>query len=120
VTVFPGISTVSALCARLQTSWEDVCLASIHGRDEDVLALLAKHERVFLLLGGAHTLSGLCRRLVDGGYGEAWVRAGERLGYPEEIIRTGTARQLLDVESAALTAVLIENKKEKERDKNEG
>jgi len=26
----------------------------------------------------------------------------------------------LDVESAALTAVLIENKKEKERDKNEG
>lgn len=116
VTVFPGISTVSALCARLQTSWENVCLASIHGRDGDVLALLAQHERVFLLLGGNQTLSGLCRRLVAGGYGEVWIRAGERLGYPEEIIHTGTARQLQEVETAALTAVLLE-KQRGEREK---
>lgn len=108
VTVFPGISAVSALCARFQTSWEDVCFASIHGRDEDVLALLAQHERVFLLLDGGHTLAGLCRLLAAGGYGKAWIQAGERLGYPEEALYAGAAGQLQHVEAAALTSVLIE------------
>ena len=33
VKVYPGISSVSSLCARMQVSWEGMYLASAHGRD---------------------------------------------------------------------------------------
>jgi len=94
VTVIPGISTVSYLCARLQIPWQDVCLASIHGREADLGELLKCHEMVFLLLGGQDPVGELCERLKNMGYGKAMVSVGVRLSYPDEQIYTGTAETL--------------------------
>lgn len=96
VQVIPGISTVSYLCAKLQIPWQDVCLASIHGRDADLKELLANHKKVFLLLGGQNPVESLCRQLTEMGFGKALVSVGVRLSYPEEQIFSGEAKELAE------------------------
>ena len=108
VTVYPGISSVSALCAELKTSWEDLYLTSAHGRDCDPAALLEKHKRVFLLLGGKETLAGLCRRLTESGWGHAGVRAGICLGYENQRLLQNRADRLLHVQAEGLVSVILE------------
>lgn len=108
IQVFPGISSVSNLCARMQTSWEHLYLASAHGRDCDVVSLIEQHERVFLLLGGSENLQSVCRKLTEGGYGRTVVRAGVRMGYADEAWVTGTAERLADQKTEELAAVILE------------
>lgn len=110
VSVFPGISTVSYLCARLKTSWEDVKLLSLHGRGEDVVGAVREYERVFFLLDGRHTIKSLCRALKGAGLGEVRLSVGERLSYPEERIVTGALEDLENQEFDSLAAVLIERR----------
>lgn len=111
VQMYPGVSTVSCLCARLGISWEHLYLASAHGRDCPIEKLLQEHERVFLLLGGQQNLEGLCRRLVRAGLGDAWVQAGIRLGYEEERILEGKVVDLQHQEADSLAAVILSKKR---------
>ena len=107
VEVYPGISSVSSLCARMQVPWDDMYLASAHGRSCDVAELM-KHPRVFLLLGGAEGLTGICGKLIAAGYGNVKVTAGVRMGYPDERLLTGTAAALVNATADDLTAVVLE------------
>ena len=107
-TVYPGISTAAYLCAKLQTSWDDVYLASAHGRVQDELELLRHHDRVLLLLGGEDAVKNLCRKLAGNGYAKVTVSVGERLSYPDERIVTGNAEDVQDYSFGSLTAVLLE------------
>lgn len=108
VLVLPGISSVSYLCSRLQTTWEDIFLTSIHGRDCDIAELIKKHDRVFCLTDGGAAVGELCSRLVQAGFSSARITVGEALSYPEERIVRGTARELKEKEFESLAAVLIE------------
>ncbi|MEG2350513.1 MAG: precorrin-6A reductase [Hungatella sp.] len=107
VTVFPGISSVSYLCARLGTTWEDAFLVSRHGRNSDVLTQIQAHPKIFFLLGGKNTAEELCHILTKGGYGGAEVTVGEKLSYPEERIVTGTAEELMEQKFDTLAVVLV-------------
>ncbi|MEY8353766.1 precorrin-6y C5,15-methyltransferase (decarboxylating) subunit CbiE [Lachnospiraceae bacterium 54-53] len=106
--IFPGISSVSYLCSRLKTGWEDVRLLSLHGREWDIINELETVSRVFALLDGNHTVKSLCRLLKEGGYGRARLSVGERLSYPDERITVGTPDVLERQEFDVLSAVLIE------------
>lgn len=112
VMVCPGISSLSALCARFQISWEDVYPASVHGRDCDICRLLKEHRRVFLLLGGKESLASICKRLCGGGLGQVCVRAGVRMGYDDEQLLQGRAEELIEKETDGLAAVLLERREE--------
>lgn len=112
VKVYPGISSVSALAARFGISWEDACLASAHGRDCDVAALLKEQEKVFLLLDSSRNLRQICRILVDAGLGDTRVYAGVRMGYEEERGICGRADELTAIETDSLTAVFLERNKD--------
>lgn len=110
VQVYPGISTVSYLCARLQTSWDDAYLVSAHGRKQDVLELLKCHDKMILLLGGDDSVKNLCRTLEANGYSDVLVSVGERLSYPDEQIVTGTPAELGDCSFGSLVAVLLQKR----------
>ncbi len=113
VKVYPGISSVSALAARFKISWEDACLASAHGRECDVTALLKAHDKVFLLLDGSMNVRQICRILVDAGMGDTTVYAGVRMGYEDECAICGRAEELINVETNSLAAVFLERKHER-------
>ena len=107
VTVYPGISSVSGLCARLGISWENMYLASAHGRECDVEALIQNHSQVFLLLGGAIGLKELCIRLTSAGYGQVQVNAGIRIGYPDERLICDRACRLTQEDVPGLAAAVL-------------
>ena len=107
--VLPGLSSMSVLCARLGTSYEDVVPVSLHGREHDIVRDVRRHARVFTLVGGEGGMAALCRRLTEAGLGGVRVSVGERLSYPEERITCGTAAELANGQFDTLSAALIEN-----------
>lgn len=113
-TTYPGISSVSYLCAKMGRSWEHVKLISLHGRDCDAARVLAQNPAVFTLLGGAHTVKELCEQLLRAGLTDVRITAGERLSYADERIVTGTPDQLATMVFTSLAVVLMERNEESE------
>lgn len=87
-TILPGISSVSALAARLGVSWNDAVLASIHGRRANVVNLVRKNTKVFLLLSGKNDFEMLVNKFREAGINHVKISAGYRLSYPEEKLFT--------------------------------
>lgn len=83
-TILPGISSVSALAARLGVSWNDAVLASIHGRRTNVVNLVRKNTKVFLLLSGKNDFKMLVNKFREAGINHVKISAGYRLSYPDE------------------------------------
>lgn len=113
-TTYPGISSVSYLCAKMGRSWEHVKLISLHGRDCDAARVLAQNPAVFTLLGGVHTVKELCEQLLRAGLTDVRITAGERLSYADERIVTGTPDQLATMGFTSLAVVLMERNEESE------
>lgn len=106
VEMMPGVSSLQYFCAKLQTTWQDACLVSAHGRACNVRGAVQAHAKTFVLTGGATKAHDICRELDECGLGDvdAWV--GERLSYPDERIVHGSAAEL-SRESFGDLAVLL-------------
>ena len=87
-TILPGISSVSALAARFEVSWNDAVLASIHGRRTNVVNLVRKNTKVFLLLSGKNDFEMLVNKFREAGINHVKISAGYRLSYPDEKLFT--------------------------------
>ena len=108
VRVLPGLSSLSVLCARLKTSYEDVRMVSLHGREGDIVKELRTFPRVFTLVGTEDGIAGLCTTLTRAGLGDAKIHVGERLSYPDEKITSGLCRDMKDRTFHSLSAALLE------------
>ena len=104
-----GISSVVYFCGKLKTSWEDVCLQSTHGRSANLIGAVKAHEKTFTLLSAHGSVEGLCKELKEYGLTDVTLHIGERLGYPEEKITTGTPEELEQGSYDDLCVALIEN-----------
>ncbi len=104
-----GISSVVYFCGKLHVAWEDVCLLSTHGREANLVAAVKSHARCFTLLSAKDSVKKLCEELIEYGLGGVTVYIGERLGYEEERISSGTPAELLDGSRDGLCVALIEN-----------
>lgn len=111
-TILPGISSVSALAARLGVSWNDAVLASIHGRRTNVVNLVRKNTKVFLLLSGKNDFEMLVNKFREAGINNVKISAGYRLSYPDEKLFTfyldEFETKLFDLQEGVYTC-LIEN-----------
>jgi len=110
ISVYSGISSVVYLCGKLHTSWEDVKLMSLHGREQNIVAAVKKYPKVFALIGKKQGIHELCEKFIHYGMGKVVIHAGERLSYENECITSGTAEELRNREFETLSVVLIENK----------
>ena len=110
-TILPGISSVSALAARLGVSWNDAVLASIHGRRTNVVNLVRKNTKVFLLLSGKNDFEMLVNKFREAGINHVKISAGYRLSYPDEKIFQANASELTSYEGQALSVVCAYNEK---------
>lgn len=107
--VLPGISSLVYLCAKINTSYEDVVPVSLHGRERDIAGDVRRHRRIFVLVGGEGGMKNLCNRLISAGLGYVRMVIGQRVSYPEEQITEGTAETLAEGSYDPLSAALIEN-----------
>ena len=103
------MSSLAYLCAKAGASYEDTLCVSLHGRHGSIVPAVCGNRSVFALVGGENGAGKLIDDLDAFGLGAARVTVGERLGYAEERIVSGTASELKGSSFDALSAVLIEN-----------
>ena len=109
IEVLPGVGSLQALCAKLRRPWENVRAVSLHGRDCNFAAEVRAHEAVFALLGGRDGAKDALDRLCRAGLGDLTVHIGQRLGYPDEKLVSGTASALREGAFDPLSVLLVEN-----------
>lgn len=104
-----GISSLVYFAAKLQLSWDDAKIVSMHGRKQNLIAAVAENKKVFSLTGGEHTPQMLCARLCEHGLDDVQVYVGENLSYPEEKITVGTAAEISKQTFPSLSVMMIIN-----------
>lgn len=105
-----GISSGVYFAAKLQTSWDDMLLTSVHGRQMNLLAALKKSRKVFTLASDAKSIRELSELLLTYEMNEVSMSVGTNLSYPEEQITTGTPVDFQNYDSAGVSVVLLEKK----------
>lgn len=111
VRMLSGISSVVYFCGKLGTSWEDVKLLSLHGKEYNIVGAVARNQKVFALIGGKYGVNRLCRQFMEYGLADVRLHVGERLSYPEERITSGTPVSLEGESFDGLCVILAENPK---------
>lgn len=112
-----GISCLQYFCSKLHTSWENVNVITLHGRDENFTKVLASVERknkTFVLLGSTYSVAEICESLVERGLGEVYVAIGEDLSYPEESIQEGLVEEFVDEYISGLCVMYFCNNEPRE------
>lgn len=104
-----GISSPVYFCSKLKIPWQDIPTVNLHGENSNIVRNAAMHHRCFFLLGGKCTPRDVCKKLCDYGMSNIKVYIGEMLGYPEERIFTGFARDFSDIETSTMSVLITEN-----------
>ncbi|MCI8637792.1 MAG: precorrin-6Y C5,15-methyltransferase (decarboxylating) subunit CbiT [Coprococcus sp.] len=108
VRFLPGISSVVYLASRLNVSWEDAKLTSLHGREEALIDAVARYEKTFCLLGGDQGRE-FCQKIKKYDFPDVRLFIGRRLSYADEEILERSAGEAEPRELEGLVTVLIEN-----------
>ena len=107
--IIPGISSLSMFCARLGTSWDDIRVTSMHGKNLNLVGEIRTHHRVFSILGTGDAVCRIAEELLSFGMTHIRITVGEQLGYPEESITRGSVEDFLSYENHPLSVILLEN-----------
>lgn len=108
---FCGISSLVYFASRLQMSWDDAKIISMHGRQQNLVSAVLQYKKVFSLTGGDNSPQELCRQLCEQGLGKVTVHVGSNLSYPDEKIVTGTAEEIAEGNFPSLSVMMILNEK---------
>lgn len=97
-----GISSVSAMAARLGITWQDSAIVSAHGRRCSVVARLRTCRKMFLLISDLQQCAGIGENLLKAQKertlpGNLRVAYGYRIGLPEESIKWISVQTLADL-----------------------
>lgn len=104
-----GISSLVYFASKLNMSWDDAKIVSMHGRRQNLVSAVAQNKKVFSLTGGEHSPQMLCSKLCEHGLGRVKVYVGENLSYPEEKLTEGTAEEISKLEFPSLSVMMILN-----------
>ena len=119
IRVIPGISSFSYMAARLQESYDDAFLFSIHGRNaEKDMAYLAHniryHAKAFVLLSQAGDVQRLAQKLIEAEV-EGHIAIGMDLSYKNEKISELTFEEALEYDDDGLAIAVIVNENPQKR-----
>lgn len=109
IKVCAGISSVSYLCSKLSTTWEDAILLSLHGQKQNLIAAVKNHKKVFALTGNGAEVTKIIAELLEYGLTKVMVTVGENLSYANERIMTNSPDQLQNQEFHGLCVMLFIN-----------
>ncbi|MCD8156140.1 MAG: precorrin-6A reductase [Clostridiales bacterium] len=109
VRLIPGISTAAYFAARLRMPWEDMVLASSHGREPDLIGMVRQNEKVFTLASDAESIRKIAGKLLSYGFDTVKMYVGGDLSYPSEHIYEGTAADFAEFRGEGIFAAVIVN-----------
>ncbi|KOR24753.1 precorrin-6y C5,15-methyltransferase (decarboxylating) subunit CbiE [Clostridium sp. L74] len=106
IEVISGISSYQYMMAKINESWQNSFLGSLHGREEEFIEKVKSYEKSIWLTDKNNSPDKLCKRLVENNI-EAEVIVGENLSYKDERIIKGTSQELENMRFSDLTVVYI-------------
>lgn len=104
-----GISAPVYFSSKIKIPWQDMKFVSLHGAENSVVRSVRRNKHCFFLLGGDVSAEDICGCLCDYGLGDIKVYIGENLGYPNEKISVGKARDFADLRFESLCVLVAEN-----------
>lgn len=104
-----GISSPIYFCSKLKISWQNLKFVSLHGTKNNIVRNVCANEFTFFLLGGETAANYVCKRLCDYGLSDVAVHIGENLGYKNERILSGFARDFTEVKTDNLCVIIVQN-----------
>lgn len=121
--VLPGISSVSALCARIGDNWQDKAIISTHGVDEkkwtgELIASVTGNAGTIAITSGVkdiNTIGKLLEKLEDDKKGKFTVYAGCNL-YCDEKICALDAAGCAELDEEGLYTLMIKNEQKAEKE----
>lgn len=108
IKIISGISSFQYLCSKLNKSWSNAYLSSLHGREEEFLEKVKENKTSIWLTDKKNSPNNLCRKLLNEKI-DARVYIGENLSYEDEKISIGNPEEFIDNEFSELTVIIIEN-----------
>ena len=109
INTFPGISSLSYLCAKTNTDISKVKILSFHGKEELLYHNIDSNEYTFIITSKADGVKKICRKLIEFGFFELDIILGENLSYDNERITKANASKFLDMEISDLNCMIISN-----------
>ena len=104
--VISGISSIQYLAAKCGVRWDDLAMASVHGRNQNLVEKLKKYGKIGIFTSAEDGAKAM-RELNEAGFGQAFAAAGEDLSYPQEAITIGTVESLSLRTFSSLTVFIV-------------
>lgn len=108
IEVIPGISSFQYLTAKLNMSWNNAFVGSLHGREEDFIKNIRNNEISIWLTDKKNNPSKLCTDIINKSI-KCNVIVGENLSYEDEVITQGEPSKFIGNEYSDLSILIIEN-----------
>jgi len=105
----PGISSLQYFSAKIKIPYDDALFVSLHGRQSKLIGKIAFNDKVFIIPGGDHTPTAICKVLTQRGLGFVDVCVGENLSYEDERIIAGKADKMQDMEFGNFSLMCVQN-----------
>lgn len=110
VTVLAGISSVAYFAAKIQHSWEDAALLSMHGVSRNFIPTVVHARKTFVLFGNREQAEEVCRKIRYYGLYNLTFYIGKNLSGPEETVVIKKASEVIpeDLEGLCITCIVNE------------
>ena len=105
--VYPGISSMQYLFARLGLPWNEAELGSLHGRSWDWIGEVKKRKLIGLLTDQKQSPEWIAKQLVEAEIQDCWMAVGENLSYANEKIEKIRPEEAVQRKFEALSVVVI-------------
>ncbi|NLN97625.1 MAG: precorrin-6y C5,15-methyltransferase (decarboxylating) subunit CbiE [Eubacteriaceae bacterium] len=107
IVTIPGISSLQYFFAKLNKTWQDAKLISMHGRETNLLKAVLENTTVGILTDDTHHPAHIAKTLVDAGINNKIIHIGEDLSYPEERITSIPLSLGVSYETKGMSVVVI-------------
>ncbi|AVP64553.1 precorrin-6y C5,15-methyltransferase (decarboxylating) subunit CbiE [Clostridium botulinum] len=106
IEIIPGISSYQYMMAKINESWQNSFLGSLHGREEEFIEKVKSYKKSIWLTDKNNSSDKLCGILTENNI-KAEVIVGENLSYKDEKIIKGKPEELENMSFGELTVVYI-------------
>ncbi len=84
--IYPGISSLQYLFSRIGKTWEDACLMSMHGREENLIKNIKTNKNVGILTDKIWNPKKIAEKIIEKEILNRKIYIGENLSYDNERI----------------------------------
>ncbi len=105
--VIVGISSMQYMYSKVNSTYQDAFIGSVHGRELDYISLVSEYESVGLLTDAENSPQNIAKSLYDVGMKDVYMYVGERLSYDDEVLTEGYVEDIKDKKFDVLSVVIL-------------